>query len=132
LEVIETLKESVKKSDTKSKNNILSTDIKPKFIIDDIKNDDKFINELNNNNKYNQMILNDNHYMNTETNQTYDNQVLFTEKNNQKEKDLSSKNLFTVRKDFAQNNNNNNSKNKNIFQNLTTENGRKFNFFYYF
>lgn len=60
--------------------------------------------------------------MNTENiNQTYDNQILFTDKNNYNEKDISSKNLFTVRKENLDNNN----KNKNYLQNVTSENGSK-------
>jgi hypothetical protein len=66
------------------------------------------------------MILNNKmYYMNTETNQTYDNQILFTDKNNQNDKDISSINLYTSRKDILENNSN--TKNKNILQNFTNE-----------
>jgi len=127
LEVIETLKDSVKKADEISKNNILSSDMKKNFI-DDLNSDEKSNDNTNNSNNKsgNQMILNNKiYYMNTETiNQTYDNQILFTDKNNYNEKDHSSKNLFTVRKENFETNNNN--KNKNYLQNLTNENACKF------
>ena len=128
LEVIETLKDSVKKADTKSsKKDILSSDIKPKKYIDDINDDKSNDNTNNSNNKSgNPMILNNKmYYMNTEQtgtiNQTYDNQVLFTDKNNYNEKDNSSKNLFTVRKDNFEKSNT--TKNKNYLQNTASENG---------
>jgi hypothetical protein len=131
LEVIETLKDSVKKADKNSnKNNILSSEIKPKKYIDDINDDIKSNDNTNNSNNKsgNQMILNNKiYYMNTENtgtiNQTYDNQVLFTDKNNYNEKDISSGNLFTVRKENIEKSNN--TKNKNYLQNMTSENGSK-------
>lgn len=119
------MKDSVKKADSKSsKNNVLSSDIKPKKFIDELNYDDRSNdNTQNSNNKSgNQMILNNKiYYMNTETiNQTYDNQILFTDKNNYNEKDMSSQNLFTNRKENFESSNNN--KNKNIFHNMTNEN----------
>lgn len=75
-------------------------------IIDNIKFDDKSIDDTNTY-KNSQLILNNKfNFMNTETNQTYDNQVLFTEKNSFQDKDLSYIN-----------------KNKNILQTISTGNG---------
>jgi hypothetical protein len=64
--------------------------------------------------------------MNTETiNQTYDNQILFTDKNNYNEKDMSSQNLFSSRKENFESNT---KGNKNFIINMNNENSCKLKF----
>lgn len=129
LEVIETLKDTVKKADAKvDKNSTQSIDLKKNTYVDSLVEDKSNENIYDSNNKSgNQMILNKNYYLNTtETiNQTYDNQILFTDKTNFNENETS-RNIFNMKKDIVENKNIN--KNKIFFQNIANESKFFFNF----
>ena len=105
MEVIETLKDSVKKADGKNpENNLLFSDIKSNTNIDNLNMIEKDNIEFSNDNSISKKdkALNDNNnkvsYLNTETvNQTYDNQIIFTDKNNYND-ELSNKNPLITNK----------------------------------
>lgn len=113
-EVIDSLKESIQKADkSEDERRMLKSPLDNKIL-----NDSSDRNFNNNNNKENVI-----YYNSTENlTQTYDNQIMQTEKNYLAENDLS-KNIQTVRKNNISGNKN---PNKVLLQNLTIESDRIF------
>lgn len=126
LEVIDTLKESIKKADN-NKGSAVTALFSPmhKKISDDYCEYNNITNKSNNykpthnKEKDRDNIIYYNNSLENISNQTYDNQILQTEKNHLIDFDVT-KNIQTMRKDYS--NNNPKNLNKLIQQNLTLEN----------